>query len=370
MKLKLLGVLILLASITAFFVFKIWEAPIVGQLAILFPSHHKHPPGYYDDVIRLIASEGLIMSIFLALFLFAVSSAWIDKRVAELDHLLTRNSKKTVAGVLVTFAIAAALVAVIGLRTFPNSADEYAYLFQAEDLAKGKLWSEVHPLAEFFDFHHITQKDGKWMSRFPPGWPVLLATAYVAGIPPFFINIIFAILALWFLYKLLVKFYDDRVATWSVIAVAATGYYLFNAASYFSHTSSFLHVVCAMYFTFRYFDKRQAGFAILAGIFVGMLALTRPYTAVLIYAPFYLYIVVRYKWDSLKPVLLITAGAMPIMIFLFWYNYRTTGSALLPVTVWAYDDEALGFVKGHTPMAGLKHVFKRLVMFLYWASPH
>jgi hypothetical protein len=370
MKLKYFGVAILLIGIVAFLIFKVWEAPLIARLAPLFPSYTEHPPGYYFDMIRLIATEGLWIAIFFGAFLFAVSSDWFGRFFATVDHLLTANAAKSMVTTLIVFAVVTVFVAVFGLRMFPNSADEYAYLFQAEDLASGKFWSEVHPLSDFFDFHHIAQKDGKWISRFPPGWPVLLAGAYVVGIPPFLINVILGVLALWFLFKLVAKIYDERIAIWSMVAVAATGYYIFNSASYFSHTSSFLHVVCAMYFTYRYYDKRQAGFAILAGVFVGLLALTRPYTAVIIFAPFYLYIIATYKWNSLKPILLIAAGATPIMVFLFWYNYRTTGNVILPVTVWAYDDEALGFVKDHTPMQGLKHIFKRFAMFLYWASPH
>lgn len=370
MKLKWIGAIILVGGIIAFAASKIWEADMIVRLAPVFPSHHKHPPEYYSDIIRLIAAEGLWISMFVGLFFLAVSSKWFETIIARLDDRILRNPNKTLTVILVTFALITALVAVSGLRLFPNSADEYAYLFQAEDLANGKLWSEIHPLPEFFDFHHIVQMDGKWMSRFPPGWPVMLAAAYLVNIPPFLINLIIGVLALWFFYKLVRRLYDERIAIWSVVAVAFTGYYIFNAASYFSHTSSFLHVVCAIYFTFRYFDKRQAGFAILAGFFVGMLALTRPYTAILIYAPFYLYIAVAYKWESLKPLVLTTAGAMPVMLFLLWYNYQTTGNMALPVTVWAYDDEALGFVKEHTPAAGLKHIFKRFVMFLYWASPH
>jgi hypothetical protein len=370
MKLNWLGAAILLAGIVAFFVFKIWEGAVISRLAPLFPSYSEHPPGYYIDMIRLIATEALWITIFFGAFLFAASSAWFERTFTKIDHVITTHANRTMTLILIAFAVITTMVAVYGLRTFANSADEYAYLFQANDLAMGRYWSDVHPMPDFFDFHHIVQRDGKWMGRFPPGWPIMLAPAYVLGIPPFLINVILGVLALWLFYKLVRKIYDARIAIWSMLAVAATGYYIFNSASYFSHTSSFLHVVCAMYFTFRYYDKRQVGFALLAGIFVGLLALTRPYTAIIIFAPFYLYIVATYKWNSVKPILFITAGAMPIMVFLFWYNYRTTGSPIIPVTVWAYDEEALGFVKGHTPMKGLKHIFKRFAMFIYWVSPH
>jgi hypothetical protein len=104
-------------------------------------------------------------------------------------------------------------------------------------------------------------------------------------------------------------------------------------------------------------------------LFVGLLALTRPYTAVLIFGPFYLSLLIHYKWRVVVPFLLVGAGALPSMIYLFWYNQMTTGNPAIPVTMWAYADEKLGFTRDHTPIKGLKHIFKRLMMFIYWASP-
>lgn len=370
MKLKWFGASILFIGIAAFLIFKIWETSIIAFLAPLFPAYTRNPPLYYSDMIRLIATELLWMTIFLGLFFITLASTWFHDVIDRFDRRLTENSQTAMVSILAAFTIVTVLVATLGLRDFPNSADEYAYLFQAEDLAAGNLWSDVHPLPQFFDFDHIAQKDGKWIGRFPPGWPVLLAIAFVVGIPPFLINVILGVIALWFFFELTKRLYDERIAIWSLLGVAATGFYIFNSASYFSHTSSFLHVVCAMYFTLRYFDKRQGYFGLLAGVFVGLLALTRPFTAVLIFAPFYLYIVTTYKWQSVKPILLITAGAMPMMLFLLWYNYKTTGDALVPVTVWAYDQEGVGFLRDHTPAKGLKHIFKRFAMFIYWVSPH
>ncbi|HEY9488739.1 MAG TPA: hypothetical protein VIQ51_10415, partial [Chryseosolibacter sp.] len=62
-------------------------------------------------------------------------------------------------------------------------------------------------------------------------------------------------------------------------------------------------------------------------------------------------------------------GSVPCMAYLFWYNYSITGDAFTPVTVWAYPDERLGFVRGHTVLKGIEHVIRRILMFIYWCSP-
>ena len=59
-------------------------------------------------------------------------------------------------------------------------------------------------------------------------------------------------------------------------------------------------------------------------------------------------------------------GSLPCLFYLLWYNYSITGNALLPVTMWAYPAEQLGFVKGHSVFKGLEHLARRALMFIYW----
>jgi len=65
---------------------------------------------------------------------------------------------------------AASLLLVWVLRAFPNSADEYGYIYEAETLLAGRLWNPLPPHSEFFTFLHIFEKDGKWVREYPPGW--------------------------------------------------------------------------------------------------------------------------------------------------------------------------------------------------------
>lgn len=62
-------------------------------------------------------------------------------------------------------------------------------------------------------------------------------------------------------------------------------------------------------------------------------------------------------------------GGLPCILFLFWYNYAITGDPLVPVTMWAYADESLGFVRGHSIIKGIEHVIRWTFMFMYWCSP-
>src|ERR1700754_5073416 len=78
------------------------------------------------------------------------------------------------------------LVVAIGqlvLQRFPNSGDEYAYVYQATTFARGRLWNSVPPAPEFFTLNYIIQGDGREYSSFPVGWPLFLALAMRLQLP-------------------------------------------------------------------------------------------------------------------------------------------------------------------------------------------
>jgi hypothetical protein len=55
-------------------------------------------------------------------------------------------------------AFGASLLLVWVLRAFPNSADEYGYIYEADTLLAGRLWNPLPPHHEFFSFLHIFEK--------------------------------------------------------------------------------------------------------------------------------------------------------------------------------------------------------------------
>jgi hypothetical protein len=124
-----------------------------------------------------------------------------------------------------------------------------------------------------------------------------------------------------------------------------------------------------VYCVHLYREKENFVFGILAGFFIGFVVLIRYYTAVLIFIPFLLYLLMEYRVRVVKLFVLLGIGGLPCLTYLLWYNYSITGNALLPVTVWAYPEEQLGFVRGHSFMKGFEHLARWILLFLYWCSP-
>jgi hypothetical protein len=345
------------------------ESSIIDGLVRYMPRDAGKSEGYYRDLVHLIIVDVAILSYCILLIFFLLVNSNARKVFMWAENALLKSRRRSILFILTIFTGVTVWVGAVALDQFPNSADEYAYLFQAEDMSQGKFWSAAHELPEFFEFHHLLQKDGKWIGRFPPGYPLVLSVGYILHLPPFLINVVLGLLFLFFFYRFAKEVYNERIAMWALIIMAFTGFFIFNAASFFSHVMSGLFSLLCVWMLYRYFGTQRIMAGFLAGLFLGMVVITRYYTAMLVIFPFVVYTVYKLRAKSLGLFAWMTAGGILPIAFLLWYNFSTTGDPFKLVTQWGFDDEALGFVRGHTPGKGLKFTLKRLVMFIHWCSP-
>ena len=350
-------------------VFRLAEPQVLTFVMGFFSDEPGKSTGFYLDFVQLIFNEILWLAGFLVIAWIYVVYNPFSSTIRALENTFLGNAKLTAAVVIVISFVASLFVAYGTLESFPNSSDEYAYLYQARTLSQGKLWEASHELHDFFYFNHIANKDGIAVSRFPPGWPLILAGSYYLALNPIFVNPILGALLLIVFFSFANRFYTPRVALWSLIALALCSFFIFNSASFFSHTSCALFVLCFVYGSHLYFEKPKPQYLLLAGFCLALVAITRYYTAILVFIPFFFFFIKNCKFGCVKAFFWLGVGAAPCVAFLFWYNYSITGNALLPVTMWAYADESLGFVRGHTVFKGIEHVVRWLGMFLYWCSP-
>lgn len=357
--------LLFLLPVMLYLPLRYFESELTNLIIPFFPIEADKSVGFYRDLLRLCFNEMLWLSLFLLI-------AWILYTYVDVNLYVNAANLALVnspSSIVIVNLILSLLVATFVLQWFPNSADEYVYLHQAETLGGGKLAQEAHPLKSFFHFNHLAHKDGITVGRFPPGWPLLLSLPFLFNFPAWLLNPLLGVITLWLFYRFAHRFYGQKVAKWSLISLAFTGFYLFNSASYFSHTSCLLFCLAFVYCAHLYREKKLARYALLAGVFLGMVAIIRYLTAVLIFLPFLVAFLYELRWRTIRPLLLMGLGALPSMAFLLWYNFQITGNALLPVTIWVDPAETLGFVKGHTPLKGVEHVIRRGLLFLYWSSP-
>jgi hypothetical protein len=361
---------ILIASLVLLYtVCRFAEPQILALVIKAFPKEPDKASAFYLDFVRLVFNEILWLAGFLGLAWIYVVYDPFSSTISQIEKASVIHYKIAAAAVITFSFVASLFVAYETLERFPNSSDEYAYLFQAKTMSQGKLWEPSHDLADFFYFNHIALKDGIAVSRFPPGWPAVMAIAQYAGMNPILVNPILGAILLVVFFSFVSRFYTVRIALWSLIALSLSSFFLFNSASFFSHISCALFTLCFVYGSSLYFVKQKPKYLLIAGFFLAMVAITRYFTAILIFMPFFFSFIRNLKFGTIKAFFWLGVGALPCIAFLFWYNHTITGNALLPVTMWAYSDENLGFVRGHTVIKGVEHVIRWLGMFVYWCSP-
>ncbi len=176
-------------------------------------------------------------------------------------------------------------------QRFPNSADDWSYLFQARLFAAGHLYAQdplydrTNPLRQYVGTNCVTDYQGRRFSKYPPGWPLLLALGSAAGaewlVAPL-LGALLVFLVLWDVERRVGREWVTRA--WLLLALCAFITYTFQ--SFRSHTASMLCLFAAfvMYDRTRPGDEaaaRQRGGApadlrvLASGALVGYAALVR-----------------------------------------------------------------------------------------------
>lgn len=235
----------------------------------------------------------------------------------------------------------------IVLRDFPNSGDEYSYLISAELFSVGKLSVPSPKHREFFDFYHVIN-DGKFYSKYSPGWPFFLMFGKIIRFP-MIINLIFGVLTLIVVYLIGKELFSEKIARLALLLMAISPFFIFNSASYFSHSSTlfFLSLFAYIYFKNLKSDKNVNWFSM--GIIMGISFNIRQLEAIVIGACFlvhYIFVAIKSK-TSIKPIkkcLLFLAGFLILFGIFLLYNYLQTGNPfLMPFTKYNPRDKFLAF---------------------------
>jgi hypothetical protein len=262
--------------------------------------------------------------------------------------------------------VAVALVAInqLVLLDFPNSGDEYAYFYQASTLAAGRLWNTPIEPADVFFFNYIVQEPGRVFGSFPVGWPLALAAGLAAGLPSWLPNPVFGALTLGLVWQLGSRLYGPRVGVSAAALVAASPFFLFNGASYFSHTFCGAMLLGAACLAARE-DRRPPWVPPAAGLLVGWAVLARYFTGVVCAVPI-AYWLLRPGAPRFRTAVLFALGGLPCALLLAWYNTMLSGSPWqlstrpLTVSLWFADNFML---------RGADMLASHLLRHLAWEPP-
>ena len=320
---------------------------------------------------QALVSLLIVLVIVCAFFYPTTAVRW----VSSLTKWMNCRESLVLCAILLTQFLLTVSIAIFSLHVFPWSADEYAYLFQAKTFALGRLSNPAPPDPERFAIWRILIKDGIWVSQYPPGWPLILFIALSIGFPLWLVNPVLGTVSVFLTYCVAARLFSKGTALLAASIFAFSPFYLFNAASFFSHTSCALMILAGVYFSLN-LEARQSSF--LCGFFAACGFATRYYTAMLAFLPGAISALVglcrslRKSERNLalyrQAMVFIGLGACAPLALNFYYNFCVTGDPIIDPQSWYYGRGRLaGFMTMRDFGGSLSRAASLLMKYLSWA---
>jgi len=238
-------------------------------------------------------------------------------------------------------------------ENIPHIEDEVAYVWQAQAIGKGYLTLPSPPQPENFLVPFVVDYNGQRFGKYPLGWPVLLAIGIRLGIRQL-VNPLLAGLGVWLTYRLGKKVFSETVGLLGAGLTLTSPFFLINSGTLLSHPFGLVLSASFALAWLDVFSNKEQNNRILpllvAGMSMGVLALTRPLTAVAVALPFSLhgiYLLIRGDWQTRRQVVIIGLISALVASLFFLWQYAVTGNPLTsPYTLW-WPYDKIGFGPGY-----------------------
>ncbi len=343
-----------------------------------FVTAKQHETGAQHLLYMSLACGGFVLLLFA---LYPVLR-FVDKPASRIfDYLMNISTRRFLLLFALGFFVLTNLISYFVFEHIPHIQDSISQLFQARIFASGKIHLPSPRFPDFFDYTHIIN-NGKWYSQY--SWLhsfLLMLLVFLKA--PWLLNPLCGTLTLPVVYFLAKELYDEKTARISTL-VAAGSPFIFNMSSeYMNHASALLFASLFLLFFFRTVrDGSQLINPVLAGVFIGLVANIRPYTALAVATPFAIYCLVlsfRSPKRYLLRFLLLLLFTLAVTSLVFVYNYFANGNPWLfgYVVKWGPGHEVgfghSGWGPPHTPYQGLLNMGNNLNLLnkylLEWPIP-
>lgn len=229
--------------------------------------------------------------------------------------------------------------------------DEAVYLWQLDVLRSGRFGSADGGAASFFRPWLTASIDGELFAQYTLGWPlVLLASDTVFGTPRVGV-IAGAVIAVLGVYAFARVATEDRdLAFTSATVFALCPAVLIQSGMYLGYLFTLGLGLLFLAAVLHSAARRSRRLAVVAGLLVGWVFMTRPLDAIIWASVAFGYaLLVRLlddprRWRELvEPLIFVVLGALPLFVATLAYNLRVTGSPTeFPITA-ADPLDTLGF---------------------------
>ncbi|MBN1551916.1 glycosyltransferase family 39 protein [bacterium] len=306
--------------------FVIWASIVIGTL-----PGYKHTDIFFVNLYDPEAFFTRLKELALMLAIVIPASVIMNKLPfpVRLMHQL-RQWAGGIAGVIsVVLTVFLLYYGFILWKAVPRIPDSIAYLFQAKIFAAGRLWAPVPDPFRPFDYMFTLVTDGRYISRYSPGFPILLAAGYRL-MCPWAVTPVFAGAAAWLMYRLYGLFFNNHLyALMMLLLLSISPYYLGISPHVLTHSPALFFFLLFLLFGIKSLNNGRWLHASVSGASAGYFFLIRPMSAITLALPFAVYFVIR-LWirKQKKAALFLVLSGSIISGVQLAYNEMFTGSIL------------------------------------------
>jgi hypothetical protein len=225
---------------------------------------------------------------------------------------------------------AASLSAFLARRVFdgiPHVVDGVSYAFQARIFASGRLYLPPPPVPKAFAAENVILTATRWCSKYPPGFPLVLALGELAG-TPWLVNPLLFGLAVLGAFRLGRALYDDATGLLGAALLAVSPFGLLMGAGTMAHPMTLAASLWSLSFLAEAATSRRTGPAVAAGALGGAAFLARPFSALALLLPAVLWALWSRRRDAIRAAGAMAAGFLPFLLVFLAVNAAVTGSPL------------------------------------------
>ncbi len=284
------------------------------------------------------------------------------KHTQERWDFLRQHLHAILALALAVFAVFASFQA--AGRYFENLAhleDEQAFVWQAEVLARGKLTLPSPEYHDSFLYPFVIDHQGLRFGKYPLGWPAALSLGVRLDLRSW-VNPILAGVSVWLTFLIGRRIFGKRTGLLAAGLTVISPFFLTISASLLSHPFGLALSGAAALGWLTAFagmvegqplaaaTRKRWGAAIICGLALGALAITRPWTALGIALPFGIHgisILLRGNQQERWRVLAVGALAAFLASLHLAWQWAASGDPFLNLyTLW-WEYDRIGFGPGH-----------------------
>ena len=257
-------------------------------------------------------------------------------------------------------SLASAWVSSVYFERIPHLEDEFANLWEADVMATGRIALPSPPQPQSFLVPFVVDDHGLRFGKYPPGYPAALSLGARAG-TPWLVNALLAGFSVWLIYRLGSRLAGKAAGVIAASLAAGSPMLMMLSGSLMSHDLSLFLTVA---FCLAWFDLFPRGggappvpaplLIAVAGGSLGLMALTRPLTAVAVGLPFMVhsaFILIRGDGRRRARLLGMAAIAGALAALLLVWQWALTGDLFTnPYLLW-WPYDKVGFGLGFGRMA-------------------